>query len=39
MFFEDGRLFLPTFKVVLLEQFINITLSVDDFTFYMNEGD
>ena len=30
---------LPTFKVVLLEQFINITLTVDDFTFYLDKGD
>ena len=32
-------LFFPTFKVVLLEQFINITLTVDDFTFYLDKGD
>ncbi len=37
MFFEDGRLFLPAFKIVLLKQFINITLPIDDFTFYLDK--
>ena len=36
--FGLGRLLFPTFKVVLLEQFINITLTVDDFTFYLDKG-
>ena len=39
MFSRAGRLFFPTFKVVFLEQLINITLAVDDFTFYLDKGD
>lgn len=36
--FGLGRLLFPTIKVALLEQFINITLTVDDFTFYLDKG-
>ena len=32
-------LFFPTFNVVLLEQFINIALAIDNFTFYLDKGD
>ena len=36
--FRLDRLLFPTFKVVFLKQFINITLTVDDFTFYLDKG-
>ena len=35
----EARLLFPTFKVVLLKQFINIALAIDDFTFYLDKGD
>ena len=37
--FGADWLFFPAFKVVLLEQFINIALAIDDFTFYLDKGD
>lgn len=38
MFLGAGGLFFPAFKVVLWEQFINIALAIDDFTFYLDKG-
>lgn len=33
------KLFSPAFKVMFLEQFINITLTIYDFTFNLDKGD